>query len=138
MVSRGLPRCMVCGQETIFTERLAVRVGGQTGEMLWVHERCATQLASDLLLQTLHGEEAKRPERSDRAAARAMERAGLTAREHIALRCMANGYTNQQIAVELGVKHKTARNVVSAVLAKLDAINRAEAVAIATREGMLD
>lgn len=133
-MSRGLPPCVVCHKDVPFGERLAVTVGDGSAEMLWVHERCATQLAAHLLLQTLQGHRPTRPERK----VIAVSRAGLTPRERMVLRCMANGYTNQQIATELGVKHKTARNIVSSVLAKLDAVNRVEAVAIATREGLLD
>jgi DNA-binding CsgD family transcriptional regulator len=130
----GLPRCWVCKQEAAFAERVAVQMGDGSPDTLWVHERCATQLAAHILLQTLH----TRTEHPAPRLTGALDRAGLTARELRALRCLANGYTNQQIALELGVKHKTARNLVSSVLAKLDAVNRAEAVAIATREGMLD
>src|SRR5437763_13937183 len=118
-MSRGLPPCVVCHEEAAFAERLAVSVRDEPVEMLWVHERCATQLAAHLLLQTLQSHDSSRAERKVIDVTPAIDRAGLTAREHRALRYMANGYTNQQIAAELGVKHKTARNIVSAVLAKL-------------------
>jgi DNA-binding CsgD family transcriptional regulator len=129
---------VVCDEEAAFADRFPVTVGDGSSEVLWVHERCATQLAAHLLLQTLQNHDPGRPERRTIETTPAVHRAGLTSREHRALRCMASGYTNQQIAAELGVKHKTARNLVSAVLAKLDAVNRVEAVAIATREGLLD
>jgi DNA-binding CsgD family transcriptional regulator len=89
-------------------------------------------------LQAVNGDDVT-PSVSERVtlSAAGIYRAGLTPRELQALRCMANGYTNRQIAGELGVTLKSARNLVSAVLAKLDAVNRAEAVAIAGREGLL-
>ena len=135
-MSRGLPRCEVCKEQAAFAERMAVPLDGAP-QTLWVHKRCAPHLAAYLILNTLPGEEAGRPARPIERE-RAIDRAGLTERELRVLHCLANGYTNQQVALELGVKHKTARNIVSSVLAKLDAVNRAEAVAIATREGLLD
>ena len=132
-MTRGLPRCIVCKEEAAFTDRRPVVEGD--GVTLWVHERCATQLAATLLLPALKRDEM---ERKRPGAVRAVDRAGLTPRELIALRCMASGYTNRQIAMELRITHKTARNLVSSVLGKLDAVNRAAAVAIATREGLLD
>jgi DNA-binding CsgD family transcriptional regulator len=136
-VSRGLPRCVVCKEQAAFAERMAVPVDDGTPGKFWVHHRCAPQLAVYLLVNTLPGERSGRPARAIERS-HAIDRAGLTERELRVLRCLANGYTNQQIAQELEVKHKTARNIVSSVLAKLDAVNRAEAVAIATREGLLD
>jgi DNA-binding NarL/FixJ family response regulator len=104
-------------------------------QLLCVHQRCATHLAADIL-QALHAGESRPPARS--VSGHVLYRAGLTPRELETLHCMARGYTNRQIADELGVALKTARNTVSEILSKLDAVNRAEAVAIATREGLLD
>jgi DNA-binding NarL/FixJ family response regulator len=65
------------------------------------------------------------------------DRYGLTPREYLVLQRMAAGRSNREIAAELGIGYKTVRNMVSQVLAKLDASNRAEAAVIAVREGLL-
>jgi DNA-binding NarL/FixJ family response regulator len=59
--------------------------------------------------------------------------AGLTVREREVLELVADGLTNSQIAARLFLSGKTVERHVSAVLRKLDARTRTEAVA-ATRE----
>jgi DNA-binding NarL/FixJ family response regulator len=54
------------------------------------------------------------------------------------MRLVAAGLTNRQIGERLYISEKTASVHVSNVLAKLDASGRAEAVAVATRRGLLD
>lgn len=136
-VRRGLPVCHVCGEEVVFAERVAVPSASEEGQPIWVHRRCGIHLVTDVL-QALRPEEPRRPKVGAIAGSSGLYRAGLTPREMQALQCMARGYTNRQIAAELGVALKTARNMVSEILSKLDAVNRAEAVAIATREGLVD
>jgi ATP/maltotriose-dependent transcriptional regulator MalT len=63
---------------------------------------------------------------------------GLTARELEVLRLVAAGLTNREIGNELFISAKTASVHVSNILAKLGAGSRAEAAAIAHRDGMLD
>ncbi len=63
---------------------------------------------------------------------------GLTAREHEILGLMANGYTNTAIREQLGLSPKTIRNYISAILMKLDASDRAEAIARARAAGLGD
>ncbi|MFI1104569.1 LuxR C-terminal-related transcriptional regulator [Streptomyces melanogenes] len=62
--------------------------------------------------------------------------AGLTAREHDVLRLVAHGYDNRRIARELTLSDKTVRNYVSAVLSKLGAGSRGEAIVVARRAGL--
>ena len=61
----------------------------------------------------------------------------LTRRESEVLQLMAAGLANKQIAARLGVSAHTVKFHVAAVLAKLGAATRAEAVAIASRRGYL-
>ncbi len=61
----------------------------------------------------------------------------LTPRELEVLRRLAAGQTNRQIADALVVTERTAKFHVSAILAKLGAANRTEAVAIANARGLL-
>jgi DNA-binding NarL/FixJ family response regulator len=60
----------------------------------------------------------------------------LTERERQVLELVARGYQNARVAHHLGLSEKTVRNHVSAILAKLPAATRAEAVALARDQGL--
>ena len=62
----------------------------------------------------------------------------LTTREKELLQRVAQGGTNKAIAHELHLSVNTIRNYVQALLTKLGAHSKLEAVAIATRAGLLD
>ena len=70
------------------------------------------------------------------AAARAEPFARLTVREREVLDLLARGLGNAAIAARLGIALKTVRNVVSAVLVKLHAVDRAAAAAVAREAGL--
>lgn len=53
------------------------------------------------------------------------------------LALMVKGLTNPEIAALLSITRPTARYHVSAILKKLDVSNRAEAVALAVRSGLV-
>jgi len=61
----------------------------------------------------------------------------LTAREREVLERLADGLSNREIAVALGISGHTAKFHVASVLAKLGAANRAEAVRQGIRRGLL-
>ncbi|HET8627624.1 MAG TPA: response regulator transcription factor [Thermomicrobiales bacterium] len=61
----------------------------------------------------------------------------LTPRELEVLQLLAAGLPNKTIARRLGISEHTAKFHVSAVLAKLDAASRTEAVATAARRGLV-
>jgi DNA-binding NarL/FixJ family response regulator len=88
-------------------------------------------------IRTVHaGEQAI----SGRIAARLAERAlrrRLSNREIEVLDCLRRGLSNRDIAVVLGVSPHTAKTHVKSILTKLEAADRAEAVAIGFDLGML-
>jgi two-component system nitrate/nitrite response regulator NarL len=61
----------------------------------------------------------------------------LTEREHQVLELLALGLPNKTIAIELGISEHTAKFHVGAIMSKLSAASRTEAVAIAARQGLL-
>ena len=61
----------------------------------------------------------------------------LTEREREVLMLVAQGRSNREIADELIVTERTVKFHVSAILGKLDAANRTEAVALARAQGIL-
>ena len=72
----------------------------------------------------------------DRVAASTLD-AHLTPRETEVLRLLADGLVNKEIAGKLGISDHTAKFHVAAVLQKLNAASRAEAVAIGMRAGLI-
>lgn len=66
-----------------------------------------------------------------------MPMAELTARESEVLELMSQGLSNPEIAAELGVTRHTAKFHVKAILDKLGAQTRTEAVVLAARNGLL-
>ncbi len=61
----------------------------------------------------------------------------LTQRERAVLALMAEGASNKQIAIKLGISVHTAKFHVASVLEKLDATGRTDAVAHAARMGVI-
>lgn len=64
--------------------------------------------------------------------------APLTEREYDVLACLAQGKTNKEIARELGIAERTVKFHISAILAKLGAGNRTEAVRLAAQSKLID
>ncbi len=61
----------------------------------------------------------------------------LTDRERQVLELLAQGLPNKTIAIDLGISEHTAKFHVGAIMSKLGAASRTEAVAIAARRGLL-
>jgi DNA-binding NarL/FixJ family response regulator len=61
----------------------------------------------------------------------------LTAREIEVLRMIADGSSNKQIAVRLGISEHTAKFHIASIFAKLGAASRTEAVTIGIRKGLV-
>jgi DNA-binding NarL/FixJ family response regulator len=62
----------------------------------------------------------------------------LTRRQLEVLRALAAGGSNAAIGARLGISEHTVRNHVHALLGKLGAANRTDAVTIAMRRGLVD
>src|SRR6266702_1873228 len=81
-----------------------------------------------------------RPYTSSTVAAKALQRMAkpsLTQRELDVLQLVAEGRSNKDIARRLAITEGTAKTHVKAILTKLDAISRTEAVAVAHKRGMI-
>ena len=61
---------------------------------------------------------------------------GLTERQFDALRLLARGLTNKEIALELELSEKTVKIHVGAIFKALGVVNRAQAAEAARREGL--
>jgi DNA-binding CsgD family transcriptional regulator len=90
----------------------------------------------EIVRRSLRASGARGIPRGPRAATRSNP-AGLTARELEVVELLAQGLPNAEIADRLVVSPKTVDHHVSAVLAKLEARSRAEAVAAAYRLGIV-
>jgi DNA-binding NarL/FixJ family response regulator len=66
-----------------------------------------------------------------------MDGYGLTPREALILKHIANGATNAEVATEVRLDIRTVKHHASSVFRKLGARNRAEAVALAYRLGLV-
>jgi DNA-binding NarL/FixJ family response regulator len=64
--------------------------------------------------------------------------ASLTEREREVLRLVARGLPGKQVARELAISERTVKFHVAAILRKLGADNRAQAVALAAQRGLLE
>jgi two-component system, NarL family, response regulator len=111
--------------------------------------RCLSQGAKGYLLKDAPRQEIlsairavseDRPYTSSSVAAKALQRMSkpsLTQRELAVLQLVAQGRSNKDIARRLEITEGTAKTHVKAILAKLDAISRTEAVAVAHKRGMI-
>jgi DNA-binding NarL/FixJ family response regulator len=61
----------------------------------------------------------------------------LTEREMEVLQLLGTGMTNKEIGAELFITERTVKFYVSAILGKLNASNRTEAVTIAMQRGLI-
>jgi DNA-binding CsgD family transcriptional regulator len=100
-------------------------------------QRIGARPAAAVVTQRLRARGVRRLPRGPNSAAR-QNPAGLTARELEVLALLADGLRNAEIAARLVVSTRTVDHQVSAVLRKLGARTRAEAAAIAMRDGLAE
>jgi DNA-binding NarL/FixJ family response regulator len=77
------------------------------------------------------------PESTTAASSIPHAASGLTARETEVLRMIAEGLANKEIAYRLGISEHTVKFHVSALLGKLGAGSRAEAIGLGIRQGAI-
>jgi HD-GYP domain-containing protein (c-di-GMP phosphodiesterase class II) len=103
-------------------------------------ESAAAELAADVRAGRLDGEavDAVLVAAGHRRRVRRDRPAGLTAREIDVLRLVSRGCTSKQIAAELVISPKTARNHIEHIYAKTGANSRVAASLFAIKHGLLD
>ncbi len=119
----------------------AVRVGARPGALL-LRDADAAALAAAVraaarglvVLDPAVGAAVHAPAERDAGSAAGVS---LTARERAVLGLVAIGLPNKGIARELGISEHTVKFHVGAILGKLGAASRAEAVALAARSGLI-
>lgn len=92
------------------------------------------------ILTAIRAVASDQPYTSGAIAAKALLRMGrpsLTQRELAVLQQMAEGRSNKDIGRRLSISEGTAKTHVKAILTKLDAISRTEAVSIAHKRGLI-
>jgi HD-GYP domain-containing protein (c-di-GMP phosphodiesterase class II) len=102
-------------------------------------ERAAAELRNDVKAGRLDGDvvEAVLAVAGHRTAKRREGPAGLTAREIDVLRLLARGMSSKQIASELVISPKTARNHIEHIYAKIGASSRVQASLFAMQHGLI-
>jgi len=111
-------------------ETVAAVVDGDGGQPVWPLE-----LAAELAARV---EELSAQSESERSGRIAPEDDPLSPREREVLVLVAQGLANKEVARELGIRTTTVKNHVHAVLAKLGATRRREAVQRAFERGLLE
>ena len=121
-----------------FEQALALSEGDAPAkiEALAIFERLGAQPAVKMLKARLRHEGVKGIPRGPHPATR-RNAAGLTSREMEVLALLAEGMSNAGIASHLSISKKTVDHHVSALLGKLAAATRSEALAKARRQGLL-
>src|SRR4051794_19537765 len=97
-------------------------------------------IAADALVACIHTVLAGKSYLAPSAAAKLAERVTkvqLTPRELAALRVLANGQSNKEIATTLGISERTVKTHLAHLFEKLGVTSRTEAVRVATRRGLV-
>lgn len=92
------------------------------------------------ILAAIRAVSANHPYTSSSVATKALQRMAkpsLTHRELDVLQLLGEGRSNKDVARHLGITEGTAKTHVKAILMKLDAISRTEAVAVAHKRGLI-
>lgn len=121
-----------------YEEAMALAGGDEKAqrEALIIFEDLGANPAAERLRQQLRATGVRGIPRGPRATTKENP-AGLTARQMEVLKLLTAGCSNAEIAERLFISYKTVDHHVSAILAKLDARTRAEAIAIALQSNLI-
>jgi DNA-binding CsgD family transcriptional regulator/tetratricopeptide (TPR) repeat protein len=121
-----------------YEEAVALADGDEAARLaaLEIFERLGAVPAAERLRQALRARGVRGIPRGPRPSTRENP-AGLTSRQVEVLALMADGLSNAEIAARLFISPKTVDHHVSAILAKLGARTRAEAVSVALQSNLI-
>jgi len=120
-----------------YLQAIALAHGDRAGQLeaLEMLETLGATAVAAKLRKTLRDQGVSVPRGRSKAAR--SHAAGLTARQAEVLSLLAEGLSNAEIADRLFLSPRTVEHHVAAVIAKLDVSTRAEAVTVATEQGLL-
>ena len=121
-----------------YEEALALSDGDEAARLkaLTIYEKLGAEPAAEQLRNSLRATGVRGIPRGPRPST-IENRAGLTTRQMEVLSLLSEGFANAEIAERLYISSKTVDHHVSAILAKLDARTRAEAVSIALQSDLI-
>ena len=121
-----------------YEEAMALADGDESAQRsaLEIFERLGASPAAERLRQTLRATGVRGIPRGPRPSTK-KNPVGLTNRQMEVLALISNGLSNAEIADRLFISPKTVDHHVSAILAKLEARTRAEAVSVALQSGLI-
>jgi DNA-binding CsgD family transcriptional regulator len=122
-----------------YEEAMALADGNELAQRaaLEIFERLGAGPAAEKLRQSLRATGVRSIPRGPRPSTK-VNPAGLTNRQIEVLALLADGLSNAEIADRLFISPKTVDHHVSAILAKLDARTRGEAVSVALQSGLIN
>ena len=122
---------------TTFKEDKLVQGALQAGAISYLLKNVSIDDLSAAIRQAYEGKSVLAPEAAQVLISAATQPPApgydLTEREREVLRLLIEGLSNQEIGDQLVISHSTVKNHVSNILSKLNAANRAEAVALALK-----
>jgi two-component system NarL family response regulator len=127
------PRIIVM---TTYESEEDVRRALQAGAKGYLVKGAGAQQIREAVRKVAVGESLLPPEIASKLA-ESMGHPELTARELQVLQYIANGRSNKEIGTILYISENTVKGHVKSILTKLDAMGRAEAIAIATKRGLI-
>jgi len=140
IIGRQHPRVKIIAL-TSFSERDKVQEALQAGAISYLLKNVSGEDLAEAIRGAFAGRAMLAPEAVQAliqpAPAQPALGSDLTPREREVLGLLVKGLNNHEIAERLNVSHATAKAHVSNILAKLDASNRAEAVARALKEKLV-
>ncbi len=115
----------------------------EAGAKSYILKTSSADAIAEAIRETYAGEEVLGPEVSTKIREQAAERSrdklhdSLTTREFEVLQCIAQGYSNQEIADALFISLKTVKTHVSNILAKLEVSDRTQATIYAYQHNLV-